>query len=47
VIDTNTNRRVATIPLGGEAGNTQYDPASGRMYVDVQTLNRLVAMDPK
>ena len=47
VIDTNTNRRVATIRLGGEAGNTQYDPVSGRMYVDVQTLNRLVAMDPK
>jgi DNA-binding beta-propeller fold protein YncE len=47
VIDTNTNRRVATIRLGGEAGNTQYDPVSGRMYVDVQTLDRLVAMSPK
>ena len=47
VIDTNTNQRIATIRLGGEAGNTQYDPVSGHMYVDVQTLNRLVAMDPK
>ncbi|WP_369334503.1 YncE family protein, partial [Stenotrophomonas maltophilia] len=27
VIDTRTNRRIATIALGGEAGNTQYDPS--------------------
>ncbi len=47
VIDTHSERRLATIPLGGEAGNTQFDPVSGRMYVDVQTLNRLVAIDPK
>lgn len=47
VIDTDTETRVATIRLGGEAGNTQFDPVSGRMYVDVQTLNRLIAIDPK
>ena len=47
VIDADTERRVATIQLGGEAGNTQFDPSSGRMYVDVQTLNRLMAIDPK
>jgi DNA-binding beta-propeller fold protein YncE len=46
VIDARSERRVATIQLEGEAGNTQFDPGSGRMYVDVQTLNRLVAMDP-
>ena len=46
VIDTRTNRRIATIPLGGEAGNTQYDPVSRRMFVDVQTLNQLVAINP-
>lgn len=46
VIDTNTERRIATIRLGGEAGNTQFDPVSRRMYVDVQTLNRLIAIDP-
>jgi DNA-binding beta-propeller fold protein YncE len=32
--------------LGGEAGNTQYDPVSGRIYVDVQTRNELAAIDP-
>ncbi|HVB33299.1 MAG TPA: YncE family protein [Patescibacteria group bacterium] len=47
VIDTSRNRPVATIALGGEAGNTRFDPATGRMYVDVQTLDRLVAIDPK
>jgi DNA-binding beta-propeller fold protein YncE len=47
VIDTDTEKRVATIRLGGEAGNTQFDPVLGRMYVDVQTLNRLVAMNPQ
>ncbi len=29
--------RIATIPLGGEAGNVQYDAGSGRVLVDVQT----------
>jgi DNA-binding beta-propeller fold protein YncE len=47
VINTNTQQRIATIPLGGEAGNTQFDAVGGRMYVAVQTLNRLVAIDPK
>ena len=31
----------------GEAGNTQYDPLSHRIFVDVQTKNQLVAIDPK
>lgn len=47
VIDTNTNQRIATIRLGSGAGNTQFDSISGRMYVDAQTIDRLVAMDPK
>lgn len=46
VIDVTTNRQVATIPLGGEAGNTQFDPVSWRIYVDVQTHNELAAIDP-
>jgi DNA-binding beta-propeller fold protein YncE len=46
VIDTQTNQRIATIPLGGEAGNSQYDPVSGHLFVDVQTQNLLVAIDP-
>jgi DNA-binding beta-propeller fold protein YncE len=47
VIDTDTERRVTTISLGSEAGNTQFDPVSGRMYVDAQSKNELVAIDPK
>ena len=47
VIDGPTNRVVATIPLGGEAGNTIYDPGSGRILVAVQTLNEVVEIDPR
>jgi DNA-binding beta-propeller fold protein YncE len=46
VIDAEKNRTIATIPLGGEAGNTQYDPASGHVFVNVQTLDKLVEIDP-
>lgn len=47
VIDTRTEKRVTLIPLGGEAGNTQYDAISHRIFVNVQTLNQLVAINPK
>jgi YVTN family beta-propeller protein len=46
VIDVGTNQRVATIPLGGEAGNTQYDQASRHIFVNVQTRNELIEIDP-
>jgi len=39
--------RVATIDLGGEAGNVQYDPGSGRVLVDVQTRNEVAIVDPR
>jgi DNA-binding beta-propeller fold protein YncE len=32
--------------LGGQAGNTIYDAASGCVLVAVQTLNQIVAIDP-
>jgi DNA-binding beta-propeller fold protein YncE len=35
-------RRIATIPLGGDAGNVQYDAGSGHILADVQTRNRIV-----
>jgi DNA-binding beta-propeller fold protein YncE len=35
------------VQLGSEAGNTQFDVASGRMYVDAQSKNELVAIDPE
>ena len=46
VIDARTNTRRATIPLGGEAGNTHYDSVSHCILVAVQTRNQLVAIDP-
>lgn len=46
VIDANTGKKLATIALGGEAGNTQYDSVSHCVLVAVQTLNELVAIDP-
>lgn len=46
VIDATTLRKRATIPLGGEAGNTHYDSVSKRILVAVQTRGQLVAIDP-
>jgi DNA-binding beta-propeller fold protein YncE len=39
--------RVATIALGGSAGNVQYDAGSRRILVDVQTRNELAVIDPR
>jgi DNA-binding beta-propeller fold protein YncE len=46
VIDATTNSLISTIPLGGGAGNTVYDPGSGRILVAVHGKNELVAIDP-
>jgi YVTN family beta-propeller protein len=46
VIDVRSNTRIATIALGGEAGNTQYDAATKHIFVNVQTRNQLVEIDP-
>lgn len=46
VIDGVTDQVVARIPIGGETGNTKYDPSSGCILVAVQTLNQIVAIDP-
>lgn len=40
-------RRIATIPLGGEAGNVQFDPGSHRILADVQTRNEIAVIDPR
>lgn len=39
--------RIATIDLGGEAGNVQYDAGSGLVLADVQTRNDIAVIDPK
>lgn len=46
VIDTQSKRRIATIALGGEVGNSQYDPSSRHIFVNVQTLGELIEIDP-
>lgn len=46
VIDGVTDQVLARIPIGGEAGNTKYDPGSGCILVAVQTLNQILAIDP-
>lgn len=46
VIDAVGNRVVHTIDLGGEIGNTQYDDVSRHIFVNVQTRNDLVEIDP-
>ena len=46
VIDVDRNVRIATIPLGGEVGNSQYDPASKHVFANVQTRADLVEIDP-
>lgn len=40
-------RRLATVQLGGEAGNVQYDSGSQRVFVDVQSRNDLAVIDPR
>src|SRR5215470_9953952 len=47
VIDTQRNERVTTIQMGGEVGNTQYDPASHLIYACVQTRNELAEINPE
>ena len=46
VIDA-AGRRIATISLGGEAGNVQYDAGSKRIVVDVQTRDEIAVIDPR
>jgi sugar lactone lactonase YvrE len=46
VIDAVNNTLITSIPLGGGAGNTVYDPNSGQVLVAVHGLNELVAIDP-
>ncbi len=45
-LDTRSNQRIATIELDGDVGNTQYDPVSRHIFVNVQTLAQHVEIDP-
>jgi DNA-binding beta-propeller fold protein YncE len=39
--------RIATVQLGGEAGNVQYDRSSRRVLVDVQSRDEVAVVDPR
>ena len=44
---TASGRRIATISLGGDAGNVQFDAATDHVLADVQTLNQIAVIDPR
>lgn len=46
VIDTRSGLRRKTIDVGGQAGNTQFDPPSRRAFTDVQTKDDVAEIDP-
>lgn len=46
VIDTRTGKRTRTIDVGGDAGNTQFDPVAHRAYTDVQARDDVAEIDP-
>lgn len=46
VVDAQTNKLIMSIPLGGGAGNTVYDPGARQILVAVHGVNELVAIDP-
>lgn len=39
--------RIATVDLGGEAGNVQYDAGTGHVLADVQTRDDIAIIDPR
>ena len=47
VIDAVTNKAAGTIALDAEAGNSQYDAASDRIFVAVGERNQIVEIDPR
>jgi YVTN family beta-propeller protein len=42
-----SGHRIATIALGGEAGNVQYDAGSGHVLVAVQSRDEVAVIDPR
>jgi len=46
VIDVQSNTRLTEIKIGGDIGNTQYDPTSHHIFVNAQSTKELVEIDP-
>jgi DNA-binding beta-propeller fold protein YncE len=47
VIDIHTNTVLKILPVGGDVGNTRYDPSTDRILVAIGSTNELVAIAPK
>ncbi len=47
VIDARTNKALPAVPIGGGAGNTQYDPESKHIFVTIHGVNDLAEIDPQ
>jgi YVTN family beta-propeller protein len=47
IVFTAAGRRIGRIPLGGEAGNVQYDAGSGHVLADVQSENEVAVISPR
>src|SRR5262249_52556557 len=46
VIDARSARRLGSIPIGGDIGNSQYDAGTRLVYIASGSDNRLVVVDP-
>jgi DNA-binding beta-propeller fold protein YncE len=46
VIDARTGKHLGTVDVGGNAGNTAYDPTTGQILVNVQNTGRIAVIDP-
>ncbi|MDB5909730.1 MAG: chrZ [Massilia sp.] len=46
VIDVRTNKRIATLDMQGSVGNSQYDPVSKHIFVNVQGRGELFEINP-
>jgi DNA-binding beta-propeller fold protein YncE len=44
---TAAGQRIATISLGGDAGNVQFDAVTDRVLADVQTRDEIAVIDPR
>jgi DNA-binding beta-propeller fold protein YncE len=47
VVDATSHKLLRLIAMDSEVGNTQYDPVSGLIYSNAQSLRQLVGIDPR
>jgi DNA-binding beta-propeller fold protein YncE len=47
VIDMAEMKKIGTVEVGGETGNTQYDAKTGKILICVQSRDELMTLDPE